>query len=58
MATDAAVLERPETIEQLPDDIEEYRVCSYKCEDCGKIIAAPSSNPTPHCCGAVMRIIR
>ena len=25
-------------------------VSSYKCEDCGKIIAAPSENPAPRCC--------
>jgi hypothetical protein len=33
-------------------------VSSYKCEDCGKIIAAPSENPAPKCCGAEMRKIR
>jgi ABC-type ATPase with predicted acetyltransferase domain len=33
-------------------------VSSYKCEDCGKIIAAPGANPTPKCCGAEMRKIR
>jgi hypothetical protein len=33
-------------------------VSSYKCEDCGKIIAAPSENPPPRCCGAEMRKIR
>ena len=33
-------------------------VSSYKCEDCGKIIAATSENPAPKCCGAEMRKIR
>lgn len=33
-------------------------ISSYKCEDCGKIIAAPSDNPSPRCCGAEMRKIR
>jgi ABC-type ATPase with predicted acetyltransferase domain len=33
-------------------------VASYKCEDCGKIIAVPSENPAPKCCGAEMRKIR
>jgi hypothetical protein len=33
-------------------------VSSYKCEDCGKIIASPSENPPPRCCGAEMRKIR
>ena len=33
-------------------------VVSYKCEDCGKIIAAPGQNPVPRCCGDEMRKIR
>lgn len=33
-------------------------VSSFKCEDCGKIIASPGANPTPKCCGAEMRKIR
>jgi hypothetical protein len=33
-------------------------IASYKCEDCGKIIAAPGENPAPKCCGAEMRKIR
>ncbi len=31
---------------------------SFKCQDCGKIIAAPASNPTPRCCGETMTRIR
>lgn len=50
--TEALVLERE-------GDVGEVRtVTSYKCEDCGKIIAAPSDNPAPKCCGAAMRKIR
>ena len=37
---------------------ESQTISSYKCEDCGKIIAAPSENPAPKCCGAEMRKIR
>ena len=48
-ATEAPVLER---------ERETRSVSSYKCEDCGKIIAAPSENPAPKCCGAEMRKIR
>jgi hypothetical protein len=50
-ATVAPVLERER-------DVREAVVASYKCEDCGKIIAAPSENPAPRCCGAEMRKIR
>ena len=51
-ATAAPVLERER------DEREVRSVSSYKCEDCGKIIAAPSENPAPKCCGAEMRKIR
>jgi hypothetical protein len=37
---------------------QEPAVSSYKCEDCGKIIASPSGNPNPRCCGDEMRKIR
>lgn len=51
-ATEAPVRERER-------DVRETRsIASYKCEDCGKIIAAPSENPAPKCCGAEMRKIR
>jgi len=33
-------------------------VSSYKCEDCGKIIAAPGDLPAPVCCENPMRKIR
>ena len=50
--TEAPLLERER-------DLRETRsISSYKCEDCGKIIAAPSDNPAPRCCGAEMRKIR
>ena len=51
-ATEAPVLERER------DGRELHSISSYKCEDCGKIIAAPSENPAPKCCGAEMRKIR
>lgn len=50
--TEAPVLEREETVR------EARTVSSYKCEDCGKIIASPGENPAPRCCGAEMRKIR
>ena len=50
--TEAPVLEREG---QAPEG---RTIASYKCEDCGKIIAAPSENPTPKCCGIEMRKIR
>jgi hypothetical protein len=51
-ATGAPVLERE-------GEVRETRaITSYKCEDCGKIIAAPTLNPAPKCCGAEMRKIR
>ena len=51
-ATEAPLLEHER-------DVREARsVSSYKCEDCGKIIAAPSDNPAPKCCGDEMRKIR
>jgi hypothetical protein len=50
--TEAPVLEREGRTH------EGRTVSSYKCEDCGKIIAAPSENPAPKCCGAEMRKIR
>jgi len=31
---------------------------SYKCEDCGKIIAVPAEMPAPRCCGQHMTRIR
>jgi len=39
--TEAPVLEREGQAR------EARTVASYKCEDCGKIIAAPSDNPPP-----------
>ncbi len=51
-ATEAPVLERDRKVREAPP------ISSYKCEDCGKIIAAPSENPAPRCCGAEMRKIR
>jgi len=33
-------------------------VSSYKCEECGKIIAAPSDWPAPACCENSMSKIR
>jgi hypothetical protein len=51
-ATEAPVRERDQKVR------EARTVSSYKCEDCGKIIAAPSENPAPRCCGAEMRKIR
>jgi len=51
-ATEAPVLERPGEVR------ESRSISSYKCEDCGKIIAAPSENPPPKCCGDEMRKIR
>jgi hypothetical protein len=50
--TEAPVLEREGQTR------EARTVSSYKCEDCGKIIAAPGDNPPPRCCGAEMRKIR
>ncbi len=52
-----ATLEAPAT-ERDREQREQRTVSSYKCEDCGKIIAAPSENPAPKCCGAEMRKIR
>ncbi len=37
---------------------ESKTISSYKCEDCGKIIAVPGENPAPRCCGDDMRKIR
>ena len=34
------------------------KVASYKCEECGKIIAAPADWPAPSCCDNPMRRIR
>jgi len=45
-------------LEQERDVREARSVSSYKCEDCGKIIAAPNENPAPKCCGDEMRKIR
>jgi hypothetical protein len=49
---ESPVLERERDVREVPS------ISSYKCEDCGKIIAAPSENPAPKCCGAEMRKIR
>lgn len=27
---------------------------SFKCDECGKIIAAPADEPAPHCCEHAM----
>jgi DNA-directed RNA polymerase subunit RPC12/RpoP len=51
-ATEAPALERDREVR------EARTISSYKCEDCGKIIAAPGENPAPRCCGAEMRKIR
>jgi hypothetical protein len=51
-ATEAPLLERQRDVREAPS------ISSYKCEDCGKIIASPSENPAPKCCGAEMRKIR
>ena len=45
-------------LERKRDSREAQVIASYKCEDCGKIIAVPTANPTPKCCGAEMRKIR
>jgi hypothetical protein len=52
--TDAPLMERAREREAGEVRI----VISYKCEDCGKIIASPSENPAPRCCGEEMRKIR
>jgi hypothetical protein len=46
-----AVLERGSRPES---GLSSSETASYKCEDCGKIIAAPVENPVPVCCEAHM----
>jgi hypothetical protein len=56
MAATSAVLDAPERITREEEEAH-HEILSYKCEECGKIIAAPVENPTPTCCGGLMRNI-
>jgi hypothetical protein len=55
MAANSATLEAPRGVDEYVG--EDYEVLSYKCEECGKIIAVPSVNPIPTCCDDRMRNI-
>ena len=53
-----ATLHRETGIAQYEDEYVETYVSSYKCEECGKIIAAAGDRPAPICCGDPMHKIR
>jgi hypothetical protein len=38
--------------------VETVEIASYKCDECGKIIAAPVDQPAPACCDHEMERIR
>jgi hypothetical protein len=55
MVDSVAVLEREEEAKKRQQAGQDTG--SFKCEECGKIIAAPADRP-PACCGEPMRRIR
>ena len=60
MAASQVLLSEPSWLELGVPTNELYMAADYasfKCEDCGKIIAAPEDGPAPVCCEYAMRRI-